>query len=96
MEGFEAGRSAVDEAFDADVREREKDSSIDGDWVIDARRAYSVALDAYAKSQAADDAASAARKRNLAAIDAALERLEYLQSVQLRLTPEIFEPEGNR
>jgi len=89
-------RQRLDEAFDADVREREKDGSIDGDWVIDARRAYAGALDAFATTQAADAAATAMRKRNLAAIDAALERLQYLQSVQLKLIPNIPELEGTR
>ena len=87
-------RQRLDEAFDSDVREREKDAPIDGDWVIEARRAYAVALDAYAKTRAADDAADAARTRNLAAIDAALGRLQYLQSVQQKLTSTILEPEG--
>jgi hypothetical protein len=76
-------RQRLDDAFDEDVRGRE---SIDADWVIDARKAYAAALDACAKTQAADERAAADRKRNVAAIDAALERLQWLQSIQLKYT----------
>ncbi len=76
-------RERLDQAFDEDARSRE---SIDADWVIEARKAYAVALDNYAKSQAADQRAAEDRKRNLAAIDAALERLQWLQSIQLKYT----------
>jgi hypothetical protein len=52
-------RQRLDEAFDEDARMRD---SIDADWVIEARRAYAVALDAYAKTQAADERAAIERK----------------------------------
>ena len=47
--------------------------------------AYASAIDAYAKTQAATERASEVRKENLAAIDVALARLQWLQSVQLKL-----------
>lgn len=72
-------RQRLDDAFDADVRERE---TLDPEWIIDARKAYASALDAYAKAQATDEANAAQRRRNLESIDAALQRLQWLQSVQ--------------
>ena len=72
-------RQRLDEAFDQEVREREL---LDAEWVIEARKAYAVALDAYAKAQAADEANAAQRRRNLESIDAALERLQWLLSIQ--------------
>src|SRR5216110_1225058 len=62
-------RDRLDQAFDEDVRLRSTQESLDADWVIEARKAYASALDAYAKTQAASENASAERKRNLAATD---------------------------
>lgn len=76
-------RQRLDEAFDEDVRLRASQESLDPDWVIDARKAYAVALDAYAKRQAADEQASVARTETLSAMDAALDRLQWMLSVQL-------------
>ena len=81
MELAKLRRQRLDEAFDADVRTREL---LDADWVIDTRKAYGAALDAYAKAQASDDANSQRRRENLAAIDASLERLQWLISVQAK------------
>lgn len=78
-------RQRLDDAFDQDVRERAMNDLLDPEWVIEARRAYAVALDAYAKGQAADVRVAAERRRTLAAIDAALQRLQWLQSIQLKL-----------
>jgi hypothetical protein len=78
-------RERLDNAFDADVRLRATQESLDADWVIEARKAYATAIDAYAKAQSANERAAEGRKRNLAAIDAALQRLRWLQSVQLKL-----------
>ena len=64
------------QAFDEDVRLRATQESLDSDWVIDARKAYAAAIDAYAKTQAADERAAVERQRNLQAIDAALTRLQ--------------------
>jgi hypothetical protein len=80
-------REKLDAAFDADIQLRATQETLDPDWVIEARRAYAVALDAYAKGQAADERASEIRRRNLAAVDAALGRLAWMQSVRLRLDP---------
>jgi hypothetical protein len=80
-------RAQLDEAFDADVRDRATQETLDPEWVIEARRAYAVALDAHAKARAANERSAAARRLNLAAINAALDRLQWLQSVRLRLDP---------
>jgi hypothetical protein len=77
-------RQRLDAAFDDDVRTRSTQEALDADWVIDARKAYAAGLDAYAKTQAASERNSDVRKRNLAAIDAALDRLHWMQSVQMK------------
>ena len=82
----ELRRQRLDRAFDEDVRLRATQESLDPDWVIDARKAYAAAIDAYAKTQAADERAAVERQRNLQAIDAALTRLQWLQSLQLKLS----------
>ena len=84
-------RQRLDEAFDADVRERE---ILDADWVIDSRKAYATAIDALARQSAAGAAAAESRRRNLADIDSALARLQWLQSIQLKLTPKLAILEG--
>lgn len=78
-------RQRLDEAFDEDVRVRATQESLDPDWVIEARNAYAVALDAYAKAQAADEQASQQRARNLSAMNSALDRLRWMLSVQLKV-----------
>ena len=80
-------RARIDEAFDADVLEQ---ATLDADWVIEARAAYAAALDAFAKQSAASSAGDAAVRENLQAIDAALERLEWLSSLQRTWTLEQF------
>ena len=77
-------RSRLDEAFDADVREHATTQPIDVDWVIEARKAYAIALDAYAKAQASNDQAWLKRKELLSDVDALLERLQWMQSTQLK------------
>jgi len=74
-------RQRLDDAFDRDVRERQ---SFDADWIIQHRKAYAAGLDAYARQQAAESAAIDAEKRDLVAVDAALERLLWLQSIQVK------------
>jgi hypothetical protein len=78
-------RQRLDQAFDEDVRLRATQESLDPDWVIEARRGYAAALDTFAKTQAAGERAAEVRRRNLAAVDAALARLQTLQSLQLKL-----------
>ena len=80
-------REKLDHAFDEDVRLRATQETLDPDWVIEARRAYAVALDAFAKAQAANERAAEVRKQNLAAARAALDRLHWMQSVRLKLDP---------
>lgn len=77
-------RARLDEAFDADVRQHATTQPIDTEWVIEARRAYAIALDAHAKAQEANDQAEAQRKQLLDDIDAALERLQWMQSTRLK------------
>ena len=77
-------RQRLDEAFDADVRERA--APLEADWVIEHRKAYAAGLDGYAKQQAAAETALAAEKRDLVAIDAALERLAWLQAIQMKFS----------
>ena len=72
-------RQRLDEAFDADVRQR---AGLEPEWVIEHRQAYAAALDAYARDENAQEAAILAEKRDLEAVDAALERLLWLQSIQ--------------
>lgn len=83
-------RERLDDAFDQDVRQRQV---LDPDWVIQSRKAYEAALDAYAKQQAAQDANAADEQRDLVATDEALAKLEWLQSIQERfdLLPEVFD-----
>jgi hypothetical protein len=78
---YKLRRQRLDDAFDQDVHAR---ASLDANWVIEARRAYAAALDAFAKARAQNDRANDLRQQNLAAIDGALARLQYLQSIQLK------------
>ena len=80
-------REKLDDAFDADARDRATQESLDPDWVIEARRAYAVAIDVYAKAQAANERSAQVRKQNLTAINAALDRLQWMQSLRLKLDP---------
>ena len=80
-------REKLDDAFDADVRDRADQESLDPDWVIEARRAYAVAIDAYTKAQATSERSAQVRKQNLTAINAALDRLQWMQSLRLKLDP---------
>ena len=75
-------RQRLDQAFDDDALAREP---IDANWVIEARRAYAAALDALAEQRTANERSAEGRRRNLRSIDAALERLGQLQSIQAGL-----------
>jgi hypothetical protein len=77
-------RDRLDAAFDADVRET---NLLSPDWVIEHRKVYAAAVEAINRQQniAVENEATAAR--NCAAIDLALQRLESLFSIQLRLWP---------
>ena len=81
-------RQRLDDAFDADVRERDEQGDLTAEWVIAHRTAYAAGLEAYAKQDQALRASDAIGRRNLQAVDAALEQLQFLQSIQNRwLTP---------
>ena len=81
-------RERLDAAFDEDARNQ---IDLSADWVIDARKAYAVGLDSFAKQQAANESALGAEKSNLAAVDAALQKLQWLQSIQQKFSilPEV-------
>jgi hypothetical protein len=78
---YQLRRQRLDEAFDADVRANE---SIDAEWVIDHRRAYAAALEAYAKAEAGSAAAQATARQTLSDTEVALQKLLWLQSIQLK------------
>lgn len=87
-------RQRVDDAFDADVQDRDTAGALTAAWVIAHRAAYAAALEAYAKQDYALTASDETARRNLQAVDAALERLQWLQSIQNRwLTPQQPEDE---
>jgi len=75
-------RKRLDDAFDADVRER---AEIDADWVIEHRRAYAAGLDALESQTSASAEAQRIARENLIATDQALQQLYWLQSLQLRV-----------
>ena len=75
---YQLQRQRLDAAFDADVRETDLLSK---EWVIEHRKAYVAAFDAIAAQQGKSADAEAISARNLAAIDAALERLSSLLSI---------------
>ncbi|MCC6422401.1 MAG: hypothetical protein IT447_02905 [Phycisphaerales bacterium] len=75
-------RKQLDEAFDADVREHQP---LSPDWVIEHRRAYAVGLQAMVAAHAASVKADETQARNIKAIDAALERAQWLISMQMQL-----------
>ena len=77
-------RQRLDDAFDADVHERFGDGGLTPEWVITHRFAYGAALDAYTQQQRELDESDVTARRNLQAVDAALERLQWLQDVQNR------------
>jgi hypothetical protein len=81
---YDLKRAALDSAFDADARQRAAaaGSALDAEWVIEARRGYAAGLSALAQQQSAALAANDAARRDAAATDAALEKLEWLLSIQ--------------
>lgn len=72
-------RARLDEAFDADVRERK---SLDVDWVIAQRRAYAAAMDALARQSSSAVQLQQTARKNLTETDALLERLGWMLKVQ--------------
>jgi hypothetical protein len=78
-------RQRLDEAFDGDVVERAGGEGLTPQWVIDHRKAYATALDAYGAERAASDEFARQAQRNIEAIDAALAQLQSMQSIALGL-----------
>jgi hypothetical protein len=75
---YQLQRQRLDAAFDADVRETDLLSK---DWVIEHRKAYAAAIDAIGFQQSKSAQAQATSAANLAAVDAALDRLSSLLSI---------------
>jgi hypothetical protein len=86
-----AKRAALDQAFDADVRQQANPSP---DWIVEARKAYAIGLGAIAQSESAALAANDAARRDAAAADAALIQLQQLFSIQLGI--ETFFEKGGK
>ena len=78
-----AQRERHDDAFDEDVRRRDA-SHLPADWDIEPRRAYAVAVDALTAARFASVQADEINRRNAQATRDALERLRWLQSIQVR------------
>lgn len=83
---YAARRARLDEAFDADIREAK---TLSPEWVVEHRKAYAVGVDGLHRQHAASVAAEEVRRRNLRAVDHALERLGWLQSIQFRLSEQL-------
>lgn len=77
-------RRQLDEAFDADVRQRDP-AKLDAAWVIDHRRAYAAALDVLAAARFASVQSDESDRRSAQATRDALERLRWLSSLQHQL-----------
>jgi hypothetical protein len=77
-------RKRLDDAFDADVRERPS-SQLTSDWVIEHRRAYSTANDLLDEARFASQRADESDRRTVEAVRAALERLQWLQLLPQKL-----------
>ena len=76
-------RERLDDAFDEDVLQRDA-SQLTSDWVIEHRRAYAAAVDALSAARFASVQANETDRRNADATRDALDRLRWLQQVQLR------------
>jgi hypothetical protein len=77
----ELERARLDEAFDEDVVDR---ADLTPAWVREHRKAYAAAIEFLAGRKQQLSEAAEANQRNLKAIDAALVRLEWLQSIQMQ------------
>jgi hypothetical protein len=76
---YAAKRKALDQAFDADIQQQQ---TLTAQWVVEARKAYAVGLNALAQNQAIELANNDAARRDAAATDEALARLLALLSIQ--------------
>jgi hypothetical protein len=76
-------RAALDRAFDDDVRARGQ--SIDPAWVIEARKAYAIGLDALASQSQSNRERAATDRANVDATLESLRRLRAIQDAKLQL-----------
>lgn len=76
-------RAALDRAFDDDVRARGE--SIDAAWVIEARKAYAIGLDALASQSLAQRERASTDRANVEATLESLRRLRAIQDAKLQL-----------
>jgi hypothetical protein len=86
---YAAKRKALDQAFDADIQQQQ---ALTAEWVVEARKAYAVGLNALAQNEATALANNDAARRDAAATDEALARLLALLSIQFDV--ESFLPKG--
>lgn len=80
---FQLQRGRLDEAFAADVRERQ---DLSPEWVIEHQKAYSAAVSVLERQRAASLEADAAAQKNFDAVADALGRLLVLQGVQRKFS----------
>ena len=79
---FSQRRAELGRAFDEDVRQRPA-GELSGDWVIEARKAYAAGLDVVNKAENAAMSANETARRNAEATDQALQKLLWLESIEL-------------
>jgi hypothetical protein len=79
---FDRRRAEMGRAFDEDVRDRAP-GEISPDWVIEARKAYAAGLDVIARAESAVISANETARRNADATDQALQKLLWLESIEL-------------
>ena len=81
-------RARLDAAFDVDVAAHA--TSLTPQWVLEARKAYAVGIDAIALQLRNSQAAQASTLTDLDAIDAALAQLQRMHELELQFTlPEV-------
>jgi hypothetical protein len=79
---FARQRDELGRAFDEDARQRPAGEP-SADWIIEARKAYAAGLDVLARAESAALSANQAARRNADATDRALQRLLWLESIEL-------------
>jgi hypothetical protein len=72
-------RRVLDAAFDQDVKQN---GTLDAAWVIEHRKAYSMALEAMFRQEQASAAAHQRIQRNLQVIDENLSRLSWMSELR--------------
>src|SRR5688500_15727577 len=81
---FAQRRAELARAFDDDVRERPA-GELSPQWVIEARKAYAAGLDVIARAESSAVAANETARRNAEATDQALQKLLWLESMELEM-----------